>query len=41
MGMKRFKLKKGLLLTNSQDEEIKLEKNKSIIIKPVWKWLLE
>ena len=39
--MEKFKLKKGLLLTNSQEEEIKLDGNKLIIVKPVWKWLLE
>jgi len=36
----KFKLKEGLLLTNSQEEEMKLD-GKKIIIKPVWKWLLE
>ena len=39
--MNKFKLKKGLILTYDQEEEIKLNKNKKIIIKPVWKWLLE
>lgn len=38
--MKQFKLKEGLILTYDQEEEIKLEGGK-IIIKPVWKWLLE
>ncbi|MEK6913095.1 MAG: ATP-binding protein [Nanoarchaeota archaeon] len=38
--MKQFKLKEGLILTNNQEEEIKLE-HKKIIVKPVWKWLLE
>ena len=38
--MEKFKLKEGLLLTNSQEEEIKLD-DKKIIIKPVWKWLIE
>lgn len=38
--MEKFKLKEGLLLTNSQEEEIKLN-GKKILIKPVWKWLLE
>ena len=37
--MERFKLKEGLLLTNSQEEEIKLDR-KTIVVKPVWKWLL-
>jgi len=35
-----FKCNNLLILTNSQEEEIKL-KGKKIIIKPVWKWLLE
>ena len=38
--MKQFKLKEGLILTNSQEEEIKFD-GKKMIIKPVWKWLLE
>ncbi|MBU2523558.1 MAG: ATP-binding protein [Nanoarchaeota archaeon] len=38
--MEKFKLKEGLLLTNSQEEEIKLT-GKNIIVRPVWKWLLE
>ncbi len=37
--MKKFKLREGLLLTNSQEEELKLD-GKKIVIKPVWKWLL-
>ncbi len=37
--MEKFKLKEGLLLTNSQEEEIKV-KGRKIIVKPVWKWLL-
>ena len=37
--MEKFKLKEGLLLTNSQEEELKIE-GKKISIKPVWKWLL-
>jgi hypothetical protein len=35
-----YKLKEGLLLTADQDEEI-VEKNRKIVVKPVWKWLLE
>jgi len=35
-----FKLKEGLILTDNQEEEIRLE-GKKIIVKPVWKWLLE
>ena len=38
--MEKFKLKEGLLLTNSQEDESVLN-GKKIIIKPVWKWLLE
>ena len=38
--MEKFKLKEGLILTNNQEEEIKIE-SKKIIVKPVWKWLLE
>ncbi len=38
--MNNLKLKNGLILTNDQDGEIKI-KGKKIIIKPVWKWLLE
>ena len=36
--MKEFKLNQGLILTYDQEDE--LEKKK-IILKPVWKWLLE
>ncbi len=38
--MERFKLKEGLILTSDQEEKI-IEKNKKIIIKPLWKWILE
>ncbi|MEI7718859.1 MAG: ATP-binding protein [archaeon] len=38
--MNEFKLKEGLILTNNQEDEFIVEGNK-IIIKPVWKWLLE
>ena len=38
--MKKFELKKGLILTYDQNNELKIE-GKKIIIKPVWKWLLE
>lgn len=38
--MNKFKLKRGLILTNDQEEEIKVD-GKKIIVKPVWKWLLE
>jgi predicted AAA+ superfamily ATPase len=35
-----FNLKEGLILTYEQEEEFKLN-GKKIIVKPVWKWLLE
>lgn len=38
--MNAFKLKKGLILTFEQAEE-KIVENKNIVVKPVWKWLLE
>lgn len=38
--MEFFKLNKGLILTNDHDEEL-IVNNKKIIVKPVWKWLLE
>ncbi len=38
--LEKFKLKEGLILTNDQEEEI-TEGKKKIIVKPVWKWLLE
>ena len=38
--MKEFDLPEGLLLTNAQEEEIKVD-NRKITVKPVWKWLLE
>ncbi len=38
--MDHFGLKKGLLLTYDQEDEIRV-KGKKIIVKPVWKWLLE
>lgn len=37
--MDKFKLKQGLILTSNQEEEIKIGRNK-IIIMPVWKWLI-
>ena len=39
--MDKFKLKAGLILTYDQEEEMKLKGNRKIVIKPVWKWLLE
>jgi len=38
--LEKFKLRQGLILTYSQEDEIKIGGN-IIIIKPVWKWLLE
>jgi len=38
--MKELKLKEGLILTYNQEDEFEIEKKK-IILKPVWKWLLE
>lgn len=38
--MDRFKLKKGLILTYEEEEKFKV-KNKNIVVKPVWKWLLD
>jgi len=38
--LKEYRLKEGLILTLDKEEEFIL-KDKKIIIKPVWKWLLE
>ncbi len=38
--MDKFKLREGLILTYDQEEVI-LNGNKKIIVKPIWKWLLE
>ncbi|MBU3923097.1 ATP-binding protein [Patescibacteria group bacterium] len=38
--LKELKLKKGLILTENEDGEIKID-NKIIIIKSIYKWLLE
>jgi len=38
--LKKFKLKKGLILTYNQDDEF-LAEGKQIKVKPVWKWLME
>ena len=38
--MNKFNLEKGLILTNDQEEEPSIE-GKKIIIKPVWKWMVE
>ncbi|MBI4812215.1 ATP-binding protein [Candidatus Falkowbacteria bacterium] len=38
--MDELKLKEGLILTRDEEAEIKT-KNKIIVVKPVWKWILE
>lgn len=38
--MDSFKQKTGLILTYDQEDELIIE-NKKIVVKPVWKWLLE
>ncbi len=38
--MNEYKLDEGLILTNDQEEKFDY-KGKKIIVKPVWKWLLE
>ncbi len=38
--MEKFKLKKATIITNDQEENIKIGEKK-IAIKPAWKWLLE
>jgi len=38
--MEKFNLRKGLIITESQEEERKI-KDKKIQIIPAWKWLLE
>ncbi len=38
--MDEFKLKEGLILTLNQEQKIKVD-NKEIIVKPVWKFLVE
>ncbi len=38
--MQELKLEEGLILTYNQEDKIKIE-GKKIIVKPVWKWLLE
>jgi len=37
--MDKFKLKKGILLTNEQEDELSIN-NKKITVSPVWKWML-
>lgn len=38
--MDKFKLKKGLILTEDQEDNFAID-GKEVIVKPVWKWLLE
>lgn len=38
--MQKFGLKKGLIITSGQEETIK-QREKTIQVKPAWKWLLE
>jgi len=38
--MSKFNLKKGLIITNDQEENITVH-GKKIAVKPAWKWLLE
>jgi len=38
--MKKFNLNEGIILTYDQEKELKIE-DKTITIKPVWKWLLD
>jgi uncharacterized protein len=38
--IKKHKLKEGFIITLDQEDELKID-NKRIIIKPIWKWLLE
>ena len=38
--MKKFKKKKGLMLTKKEEKEVKFEKD-TIRLIPIWKWLLE
>ncbi|MDD3175479.1 MAG: DUF4143 domain-containing protein [Candidatus Nanoarchaeia archaeon] len=38
--MNKYKLKNGLILTDDEENEFIIE-NKKIIVKPIWKWLLE
>lgn len=37
---KKYKLKEGMILTYGQEEEIIVD-DKKIVVKPVWKWLLQ
>ncbi|SDF50827.1 hypothetical protein SAMN04488589_0735 [Methanolobus vulcani] len=39
--MDEYELKEGLILTEDTEEEIVLQDKRMIIVKPIWKWLLE
>jgi len=38
--MDKFKLKEGLIVSYKQEDEFKID-NKTVVVKPMWKWLLE
>ena len=38
--MNKFEIKQGTILTLDQEERLVVDE-KEIIVKPVWKWLLE
>ena len=38
--MEKYKFTSGLILTSDDEDEIKMQ-NKTITVKPIWKWLLE
>ncbi len=38
--MEKYKLSTGLILTSDDEDEVAIQ-NKTIIIKPIWKWILE
>jgi len=38
--MKKFRLKNGIILTIDQEEKFRIQQ-RQIIVRPVWKWLLE
>ncbi len=40
LAFNKFNLKEGIILTNDQEDEFMIE-GKKIILKPVWKWILE
>lgn len=38
--MDKFKLKKGIILTEEQEDEFSIAEKK-VVVKPVWRWLLD